>query len=194
MEANQIPQTDFKDFDAGREDRNQGFKIGGESFTMRPVRPEVLLGYQDVDEKPPPELLEKRRAVLQASIQFPTVDGQQSAEATLAAMDAADLEEEFERATNANILPRLDEIVLSLIHEEGHARWKALRARENDPVTLGDIRSVVSWLLGAQSQELEDKTGRPTGPPSSSTDGRGQTGPPLTGVSSLPGPPPVRRV
>lgn len=184
----------MKDFDEIRAKRSEArdFQIGGEQFRMRAVRPEVLLGYEkDAKSPPSPELLEARRNVLRASIDHPTVNGNQSAEATLAAMDAAVLEEEHDEKTTAEVLPRLDGIVTSLLEpaDDARARYKALREREDDPLTLADLQSLVSWMLGGQRDELEEETGRPTGPPSSSGNGHTATTPPLTVVSALPAPP-----
>lgn len=60
-----------------------------------------------------------------------------------------------------------------------HARYDALRARTDDPITVGDLVNLATWLIGAQA-------GRPTGPPSDSSDGRGTTGTSSTGTSSSP--------
>lgn len=189
--------AEVKDFDVAREARRAGqaFRIGGEEFQMRAVRPEVLLAYQDFEEKPPPELVEARKAVLRASLTHPSDNGERSAEAQLAIMDADPLEEAFEQATNARLLPRLDEIVVNLTEpaDDAHARYKALREREKDPITLGDLQSLVGWLLGTQAQALEVAAGRPTSPPSPSTPGPARTGAPSMGVSSLPAPPPGLR-
>jgi len=50
----------------------------------------------------------------------------------------------------------------------GHERWAELRAREESPVTIGQLNSILTWLM-------EEQTGRPTEPPSPSASGRGRT-------------------
>ncbi len=182
--------TIVKNFDLARAARaaTSDFQIGGEQFRMRAVRPEVLLGYQDFEMKPPPALVEARKAILRASIDHPSTDGNRSAEAQLAILDADPLEADYERATNDALLPRLDEVVVALIEDtdDAHARYAALRARETDPLTLGDVQSLVSWLLETQAKELEAEAGRPTSQPSPSTPGPNATGQPSMAASSSP--------
>jgi len=78
----------------------------------------------------------------------------------------------FEVDTNGDdpnaVWELMDRQILLFLDEEGHERWKALRAREDSPVTIGQINAVLTWLM-------EEQTGRPTEPPSPSAPGRGKT-------------------
>jgi len=49
-------------------------------------------------------------------------------------------------------------------------RWDALRAREENPVTMGQINALLMWMVEVQA-------GRPTIPPSPSDSGPGKTKP-----------------
>jgi hypothetical protein len=49
-----------------------------------------------------------------------------------------------------------------------HERWEALRAREEDPVSLGELNELLIWMVQVQSA-------RPTQSPSPSAPGRGRT-------------------
>lgn len=88
------------------------------------------------------------------------------------------------------MLPQLDALVVALVdpEDDAHARYKALREREVDPLTLGDCKDLMMFLIDWQSGEVEEETGRPTDPPSSS--GRGpakpRTGTRSTAVSPSP--------
>jgi hypothetical protein len=59
------------------------------------------------------------------------------------------------------------------------ARWRTLREREEDAVTSYDMGQVLIWLI-------EQQTGRPTEAPSSSGNGRKESGTRSTGRSSSP--------
>lgn len=114
----------MRDFDQELE-KDLSFKIRGETFTMRYVRPEVLQSWEN---------------------------------------------ENIEGANEADALKVLDERVLFFLDQNGDnaERWKALRARESDPVTLGQLTGLIEWMVEVQS-------GRPTIPPSPSASGRGRT-------------------
>ena len=56
----------------------------------------------------------------------------------------------------------------SPIASEEHEKWAELRAREDKPVTIGQMNAILTWLM-------EEQTGRPTEPPSPSVPGRGKT-------------------
>jgi hypothetical protein len=74
----------------------------------------------------------------------------------------------------------VDECILAMVenHDGSHERWSALRTREEDPVTLGDMQALVEWLI-------EEETERsPTQPSSPSTGGRKPTRTRSTGASS----------
>lgn len=61
-----------------------------------------------------------------------------------------------------------DRQILLFIEEDQHDRWTELRARDKDPVTIGQLNGVVQWLM-------EEQTALPTEQPSSSATGRGRT-------------------
>lgn len=75
----------------------------------------------------------------------------------------------------------LDETVLAMIEPgpdgEAHARYRALREDEDDPVEIEDLSAIVAWLT-------KKETGRPTGRPGGSTPGPPSTGTSSTDVSS----------
>lgn len=69
-----------------------------------------------------------------------------------------------EETSAAEVLQILDSIVLDFLEPYGdsHDRYRALRERVEEPITLQDLQELVEWLIAEQ-------TGRPTGQPSSST-------------------------
>lgn len=84
----------------------------------------------------------------------------------------ADYEKIETSGSAANTLAEIDKIVLQMTEDvdDGHARYTALRARDDDPVTLYDMTELVGWLI-------EEETGRrPTQPPSSSSRSHTTTG------------------
>lgn len=103
--------------------QDRTFQVGGETFSWRDVRPEVLTSF--------------------------TADTNGS--------------------TDDNAVWRLldDQIMLFLDPTETD-RWTALRARDENPVTIVQLNSILTWLL-------EEQTGRPTETPSPSAPGRGRT-------------------
>jgi len=112
-----------RDFDQDLSE-DLAFVIGGESFKMKYVRPEVLAAWEDEE-------------VVQKS------------EEALKQMD--------------------DRIKLFLDNSNGALeRWDALRARDDNPVSMGQINDLLLWMVEVQS-------GRPTIPPSPSATGRGKT-------------------
>lgn len=63
----------------------------------------------------------------------------------------------------------IDRIIVAMIDpaDDAHARWREVRAVEDDPITLDDMQTLVQWLI-------EQQTGRtPTVPRSPSGGGRG---------------------
>lgn len=80
----------------------------------------------------------------------------------------------------SEVLETIDLLVTDFIEsgDDAVARYKALREREDDPVTLEDLQELVEWLVAEQ-------TGRPTGPPSGSTPSGAPQGNGSTGASSL---------
>ena len=73
----------------------------------------------------------------------------------------------------------IDRLVLNMIEPVNDAqnRWRALREREDDPLTINDLNGLVSWLV-------EQQAGRPTEAPSLSLPGRETNGTPSTASSS----------
>lgn len=62
----------------------------------------------------------------------------------------------------------MDDQILLFIEAAEHEAWKALRAREDRPVTIAQLNAILLWLM-------EEQTGRPTVTPSPSAVGRGRT-------------------
>ena len=81
----------------------------------------------------------------------------------------------------AEVLTTLDDLVLQSIEDAdgGHDRYRALRERDDDPLTLEDLTALTEWLV-------EQHAGRPTRRPSRSTNGRRRTGTTSTEGSSSP--------
>ena len=78
----------------------------------------------------------------------------------------------FETDTNGDdpnaVWDLMDRQILLFIEDDQHDAWKALRAREDKPVTIGQMNAILTWLM-------EEQTGRPTEQPSPSAPGRGRT-------------------
>lgn len=79
---------------------------------------------------------------------------------TLASVDAGD-------DVNAG-WATIDEQILIFLVPEDHDKWRELRAREENPVTIKQINAVLDDLIGEQAD-------RPTQTPSPSVSGRGKT-------------------
>lgn len=62
----------------------------------------------------------------------------------------------------------MDDQILLFLHKNDHERWRELRAREENPVTIAQLNAILVWLM-------EEQTGRPTVPSSPSDPGRGRT-------------------
>jgi hypothetical protein len=72
-------------------------------------------------------------------------------------------------ADDANAAWRLmDDQILLFVAPEEHERWKAVRERDDQPVTIAQINAILTWLM-------EQQTGRPTEAPSPSASGRTRT-------------------
>jgi hypothetical protein len=112
-----------KDFDELKT-KDREFKVGGELFHWRDVRPEVL-----------------------TSFTAPDTNGDGGVDQTWALLDAQ---------------------ILLFVAPDEHERWHALRARDDDAVTVQQLTSILTWLM-------EEQTGRPTETPSPSDPGRGRT-------------------
>ena len=68
-------------------------------------------------------------------------------------------------ADGARAITLIDRLCFDLIDADDRERWVALRAREDDPVTIEDLRDVLNWLVSAvMGRPLE---GSPSSPPSS---------------------------
>jgi hypothetical protein len=94
----------MRDFDEGKAELE--FKLGGEEFVARRVRPEVLATFQ-TDET--------------------------TTDATMA-------------------ITLLDERISAfLANDEDRARYAALRCREEDPVTVGQLNALLEWMLEVSS-------------------------------------------
>lgn len=62
----------------------------------------------------------------------------------------------------------LDQQIMVFLPDEQHARWKELRAREKDPITIKQLTELIKWLMEVQ-------TGRPTEQPSPLVSGPGRS-------------------
>lgn len=74
--------------------------------------------------------------------------------------------------TEEQALSIFDETVAAFLEPGQEKMWKEVRdPKAEHPLNIGDLRELVSWLF-------EEQAGRPTGPPSGSTDGSesGETG------------------
>lgn len=77
-------------------------------------------------------------------------------------------EDEENAPTAAAGLTMLDDkIAVLLASDDDRTRWRELREREENPVTLRQVKALVEWIVEVQSD-------RPTEPPSSSPAGRGR--------------------
>lgn len=62
----------------------------------------------------------------------------------------------------------IDDQIILFLDPSDHDKWKELRAREEEPVTIKQINAILDYLIGEQSD-------RPTQTPSPSASGRGRT-------------------
>jgi hypothetical protein len=62
-----------------------------------------------------------------------------------------------------------DDQILNFLVPEDHERWKNLRAREDEPITIRQFNAILEYLV-------EQQTDRPTQTPSPSASGRGKQG------------------
>ncbi len=78
----------------------------------------------------------------------------------------------FETDTNGDdpnaVWDLMDRQIVLFLPADEHERWSELRAREDKPVTIGQMNAILTWLM-------EEQTGRPTEQPSPSASGRGKT-------------------
>ena len=77
-------------------------------------------------------------------------------------------EDEETPETAVKALELVDERVLAFLDNGNgqHDRWKALRERETNSPSMGQLRGILEWMIEVQ-------TARPTMPPSASARGRG---------------------
>jgi hypothetical protein len=71
-------------------------------------------------------------------------------------------------ADDSHVWRMMDDQILLFIAADEHERWRALRVRDDQPVTIAQLNAVLLWLM-------EEQTGRPTVQPSPSVVGRGRT-------------------
>jgi hypothetical protein len=64
----------------------------------------------------------------------------------------------------------MDAQIMLFLNESDQKRWKELRSRKEEPVTIAQLTAILTWLM-------EEQTGRPTEQPSASASGRGRTAP-----------------
>jgi hypothetical protein len=174
----------MKDFDEKRSERpsrpaeEREFKIGGEVFVMRDVvRPEAMTPGERIRE---PKLDQKECQCEHHRSRHEQATG-------ACREDDCDCKEFQGKvlepgSTIAESLAALDETILGMIEngeegQEAEVRYRALRARADDPILTEDLADVVRWLV-------EEQTNRPTTPPSSSSASRGGTGTRSTAASS----------
>ncbi len=73
------------------------------------------------------------------------------------------------KASSIDALKVIDDLILSFLEPDGHDRYRALRERDDDPVTVSDLNDLVRWLIS-------ETTGRPTQRLSPSTPGSEPSG------------------
>jgi hypothetical protein len=76
--------------------------------------------------------------------------------------------EEFSDQTKLEGWPLMDAQIMLFIVPDEHDRWKTLRGRDENPVTMAQLGAIITWLVEQQSSF-------PTVQPSPSVVGRGQT-------------------
>jgi glycosidase len=62
----------------------------------------------------------------------------------------------------------IDAQINLFLSESDQKRWKELRSRDAEPVTIAQMNDLLTWLL-------EEQTDRPTNPPSPSVSGPGKS-------------------
>ncbi len=83
---------------------------------------------------------------------------------------APEVLEQFSESTTLEGFPLLDAQILLFIVEEEHEKYRALRARKENPIPGGIIIAMITWLVEQQSEF-------PTVQPSPLASGRGKTAP-----------------
>lgn len=79
-------------------------------------------------------------------------------------------EDEAAAEKSEGALKQMDDRIKLFLDDSNGAieRWDKLRAREENPISMGQINDLLLWMVEVQS-------GRPTIPPSPSATGRGRT-------------------
>lgn len=95
---------------------------------------------------------------------------------------------DMENTPPAVILQTADNTILTMIEkkDDAHNRYRAVREREDDAISLDDLVELIQWLVEFQSGTKEDgeTPSRPTEPSSASATSQGETGTPSTPDSS----------
>lgn len=82
----------------------------------------------------------------------------------------------------ATTLATIDGLIIAFLEPgpggDAHNRYKAVREREDDPISVEDLQELVEWMM-------EVYTARPTVPPGGSSESPGTTGTDSTDESSL---------
>jgi len=83
--------------------------------------------------------------------------------------------------TASETLAVIDQMIVDCLetHDDAPARYRALRDRQDDPITLDDLTEVAKWMI-------ETAVGRPTQQPVESSPSRDPNVTISTGASSLP--------
>ncbi len=83
----------------------------------------------------------------------------------------------------------MDDVLVSLIEDtdDAHARYRALRADEDDPIEIEDIRDVLMWAIGLVTGRDGEDGRDPTGSASGSTPSAARTATRSMDGSSSPG-------
>lgn len=79
----------------------------------------------------------------------------------------AEFEDEDTADSALASLEKLDGLLVKFLIPGDVDRWKALRERDEDPVTFAQLKAILRWMVEAQSN-------RPTETPSRSARGRGR--------------------
>lgn len=85
-----------------------------------------------------------------------------------------------EETTSTETLAIIDELVVNMLepNDDSEARYRALRERADDAVSLDDLQELAKYLVEVQTG------GRPTEQPGDSSAGPGNTGTNSTDISS----------
>lgn len=128
----------MKDFDEVREARRNAdrtFQIGGELFVRKVgVKPEVIAAYDQINMG-------------------------MGASETLEMIDQVVLDMIDNDGTAT-----ADGDTIVRVGEDGHARYTALREREEDPLSLADMQDLVGWLIEEETSRTPTQQLSPSPP------------------------------